>query len=307
MRTISHSEMITFQRCAREHKHKYIDGRVPEETSEPLRFGSLMHRALEAWWTGKDWKAACEGEVTALALMTGYDIRWQGHRYETIAAESTFRAPITNPDTGCQSRTFELTGVLDVVAWDRATGEKVLVEHKTTSEEIGIASAYWRRVTALDPQVSTYHIGARALGHDVARCEYDVIRKPGIRRLKATPEASRKRTKAGDLYAGQRVDDESDDDLLVRLLADIADRPDRYYARGPIVRLAHDEREHARDIWHLTRLIRESETMDRAPRNPQSCVRYGQQCPYFGVCAGEQRIEDFAMREKKETNHVSAV
>jgi hypothetical protein len=47
----------------------------------------------------------------------------------------------------------------------------------------------------MDGQVSTYFDGAASLGLDVAGCIYDVIGKPGIRPLQATPVEARKYTK----------------------------------------------------------------------------------------------------------------
>ncbi|NBW08794.1 MAG: hypothetical protein EBR82_12295 [Caulobacteraceae bacterium] len=302
MRAISHSEMTTFTRCSREHFYRYRLNRVPSETEEPLAFGSLIHRALEQWWLGGDWRATCESNVTALALMIGYDARWQGEAYEVLGAELGFRAPIVNPDTGKASKTYELQGVLDVLAVDKSTGETVLIEHKTTSQDIGVGATYWRTRT-FDSQLLAYHIGAQALGHAVQRVVYDVIRKPTIKRALATPEAARKYTKDGRLYANQRADDETEQEFFARLCESIAEDPSRHYARASLVRLERDEREHASDLWHTARLIRESELLNRTPRNPQSCERYGRLCPYFGVCAGEANIEDFAVRERKEVTH----
>lgn len=302
MRAISHSEMTTFTRCSREHFYKYRLNRVPAETEEPLAFGSLFHRSLEQWWKGGDWQAACEGNATALALMLGYDARWKGEAYDVIGVELGFRAPIVNPETGYESKTYELQGVLDVLAVDTQTGETVLVEHKTTSQDISVGATYWRTRT-FDSQLLAYHIGALALGHQVQRVVYDVIRKPSIKRALATPENQRKYTKAGTLYANQRAEDETEEEFFKRLCEHIAEDPNRYYARAPLVRLERDEREHASDLWHTARLIRESELLNRTPRNPQSCERYGRLCPYFSVCAGEANIEDFAVRERKEVSH----
>lgn len=63
---------------------------------------------------------------------------------------------------------------------------RVVVEHKTTSADITPGSPYWRRLT-LDAQVSLYLGGAGSL-------LYDVIRKPTLRPLKATPVEARRYT-----------------------------------------------------------------------------------------------------------------
>lgn len=306
LRLISHTELTTFLRCQREHHFRYVVRRAPAETSEALRFGKLWSVFLEhreqADWLAKITPLAADAyelaRCTALAL--GYLERWRGESLETLAIEAEFAMPITNPETAHASRTFALGGRLDRVCRDRSTGEVVLVESKTTSEEIGYGADYWRRVSTVDPQVSTYYPGARALGFDVARCVYDVARKPALRPLKATPEEARKYTKAGALYASQRDRDETPEEYFERVAAAIAEDPNKYYARGDIVRLERDEREHASDVWHTARLIRESELLNRHPRNPNSCKRFGRYCGYFPVCSGEARIEDFSLRDEVE-------
>lgn len=50
---LTHSRLRCFQECRRKHYYRYELGieRVREEESEALYFGSLFHRALEAWWS----------------------------------------------------------------------------------------------------------------------------------------------------------------------------------------------------------------------------------------------------------------
>jgi hypothetical protein len=44
------SRLSTARACQRLHKLKYFDGYRPAVEAETLRFGSLIHRGLEAWW-----------------------------------------------------------------------------------------------------------------------------------------------------------------------------------------------------------------------------------------------------------------
>lgn len=50
---LTHSSMQVFKTCRRKYFYRYVEGieRVDEEDSEALRFGSLLHLALEAWWS----------------------------------------------------------------------------------------------------------------------------------------------------------------------------------------------------------------------------------------------------------------
>ena len=174
----------------------------------------------------------------------------------------------------------------------------LVVEHKTTSADITQGSTYWRKLT-LDTQVSQYLGGVEG----VEGMLYDVLRKPTLRPYKATPEESRKRTKAGALYAGQREADETPEEWRDRLLSDIAEKPDAYYQRGTIVRTAEERREAMRDTWLVAGSIRESMRLEAWPRNPGSCDAYGRTCDYWAVCAGETTIDDNTRYRTAETAH----
>lgn len=169
----------------------------------------------------------------------------------------------------------------------------LVVEHKTTSLEIGPGSPYWRRLL-LDSQISTYLTGARALGHEPDGVLYDVVRKVALRPQRATPVESRKYTKDGRLYAAQRESDETPDEYRERVRAAIAAAPEAHYQRGTVVRLEREVADAARDMWELGRQIRESQLAHRWPRNPDACDSYGQICPYFDVCTGVATIDDRA-------------
>jgi len=209
---ISNSEMKTFRACRRLHHMQYdMLYRLAVEP-EALRFGSLFHRGLEAWWIAKrsgvveplahalEVVRADPGEsdafelVRAEELLRGYDCRWGDEPIEVVGVEVEFTASIVNPATGAASKTYRLGGKIDALA-RYADGRLVTVEHKTASSDIEPGSDYWRHLR-LDVQIGTYLVGARALGHEPAECLYDVIGKPATRPLKATPEESRKYTEA---------------------------------------------------------------------------------------------------------------
>lgn len=317
------------RRCPREHHLAYELGYRPIEDAESLRFGSLWHIGLELWWMGAGVESVIERATCGAAdpfeaaklrvLLRGYDARWLSERprYEVIGVEHEFRAPLRNPDTGAASRTFELGGKIDVLFI------RSFMEHKTTSEEIGPGSNYWRRLT-LDPQISTYYVGAKASGRDMDACVYDVVRKPALRPsqvpvkdqdgvkivLDATGE--RVRTKDGKKWR-QTADteqgfvlqtrSETPDEYEQRLLEEVASNPDKYYQRGEIVRLEADEREAALDAWQTARAIREAELAQAWPRNPDACSRYGRMCGFFGVCTGVESLEDDARFRRVENVH----
>jgi len=316
LRVITQSEQRTFRRCAREHFYAYEQRYRPIEDAKTLRFGSLIHRGLEEYWRfiGRNplpeaieaMRSADDVDpfdfALASALLTAYDVRWFNDYHEVLEVEVEFKAPLINPKTGHPSKTFTLGGKLDAIV--RAPdGLIYLMEHKTSSEDISAGSNYWQRLR-IDSQVSTYYEGARALGYEVAGCIYDVLGKPQLRPLKATPLESQRRTKDGRLYANQREFDETPDEFHARLIQHlITESPERYFQRGVVVRLEAEEREAAFDCWQTSRLIREAELVERYPRNADACPRYGRMCSYFPVCTGAASLEDPLRYRRLETAH----
>lgn len=330
LRVITNSELRTARRCSREHYLAYVRGIRPVAEAEPLIDGSAIHAGLAAWWLAQgelDPLGVALNELERLELdahkharlavmLTGYHERWALHRqhYEVLAVEKEFRAPLINPETGKRSRTFDLGGKVDVLAKDRRTGLLVLIEHKTTSEDIGPGSTYWKRLL-LDSQISIYYDGARALGFPVDECVYDVLGKPQQRpsqvpltddngnKIVLDASGERVRTANGrwretaskaDGYTLQtRL--ETPEEYAARMMEAVMTDPDKYYQRGVVVRTGEEMVEARFDTWQQSRLVAESETLARHPRNPDSCMRYSRPCDYFGVCTGTESTDDPAL------------
>jgi hypothetical protein len=298
------SRLAAARRCQRRHHYAYGLGYRAVEDADALRLGTLVHAGLAAWWAALgDQRFAVALEVLraadadpyeaerASAMLAGYDARWGlGAEYETLAVEVPFRAPLVNPETHAPSRTWQLAGKIDAIVRD-AHGDVWIVEHKTTSEDVTPGSPYWRRLR-MDGQVSLYFIGARALGYEPRGCLYDVLCKPGIRPLRATPIDARKYTKDGRLYAAQREFDETVEQFRDRVTSAIAEDLNAYYARGEVVRLDGELDEGIYDVWQLAAQLRESDRLGRYPRNPDGCLRYGRNCEYFDVCSGDASLDD---------------
>lgn len=332
MRLVTQSELKTRRRCARLHHISYMLGYRPLYDADELRFGTLVHIALAVWWLSATLRleralSAIGGgsgidAIKAEEMIRGYHYRWEAQPYDTLAVEREFTSPLRNPATGASSRTYEQAGKLDVLARERETGRVVIVEHKTSSEDIQPGSDYWRCLR-MDGQISTYYDGARALGYEPAACLYDVLGKPQLE-LRQIPivddgakvvrdaNGERVRTKdgkkwreTGDTALGYRVVTRTEtlDEYRLRVREAIASDPDRYYQRGEVVRLESDEAEHAADIWAITRAMREDERLGRAPRNPDACRIYGRVCAFFDVCTGCAQLEDATRFVRVEKLH----
>jgi hypothetical protein len=95
------------------------------------------------------------------------------------------------------------------------------------------------------------------------------------------PEAPR-------LHANQRDTDEDKADFEARLVEEIAERPDEFLLRGPVVRLEHELPGLRQDLLDAIALAETGLT----PRNPDACVYGHSMCTYFPICAGAASADD---------------
>lgn len=173
----------------------------------------------------------------------------------------------------------------------------LVIEHKTTSEDIGPGSFYWRRLT-LATQPAMYVRGMAAKGHDVTGILYDVLRKPGHEPLKAVKEI--KYRKDGQPNAGQRLIDETPMEYRDRIMAAIAEDPNRYFQRGTVVHLEAEAEDAQWDTWQTAESIRLARHANRWPRYTNSCHEYGRPCDYWAICSGETTTDDRLRYEARE-------
>jgi hypothetical protein len=311
--TITASSLRLLRACPRAYDLRYRQGVKPVRKSSALSFGSLVHAGLEAWWRGhllapddrladtleaaRQYVRDHASEVDAAdamradAVLSMYHARWiaDAGQWETLAAEVEYAAPVRLPD-GTRMRSVERRGKIDAIAREISTGRTYLVEHKTTSEAFGPGSAYTERLT-LDAQISHYMAGARALGFDPVGCLYDVLGKPKPRAL-ATPPEQRRYTKAGELYANQRAEDEDLEAYYARACDSMASDPDSYFRRFVVVRTEAELAEAQADDRALIEQLRSTSKAGHWPRNPDSCIRYSSRCDYWQICAGQASADD---------------
>ena len=218
MQRMTNSRLKAGRRCLRYHDLAYNKGYRGMRDAIYLRVGDVFHAGQEAWWSG--WQlpseprlagalaaiqAAAQSEKNQLdafdlvkveEMMRGYHFRWLDQPYAVLFVEQEFSVPLVNPDTGAASRTYTLDGKIDAGVEEQPSGRYLIVEHKSSSEDISPGSTYWKRLR-MDSQVSTYMEGGRALGPEgtaPAGCVYDVVRKPKLSPYKATPPEERETT-----------------------------------------------------------------------------------------------------------------
>ena len=326
-RKLTNSMRSKFNACHRAYKIAYVDLVRPAKASDALSFGTAMHALLEAYWGGQETMVLTGDDytdVTLRCLFEGYKAKWEqsdAEKYERVGAEFGFEAPLMNPETGGVSKTWVLAGKIDAIAKDKTTGKHIIVEHKTTSQDIGPGSDYWKKLP-IDGQVSGYYVGASTLGYEVDVCLYDVIRKPTIKPSSSIPVLDENGLKIAVYEAsGERaynkngkprqtastedgiilmVREETPEEWKARLMADIAERPDYYFQRVEVVRSESDLSDYLFDMWAVGREIADAERIGRWSRNPNACSIYGS-CEYFDVCTGCASLDDVTLFRKAET------
>jgi len=275
---ITQSEIRAFRRCAREWRLAYgLRLRPAAQAEGALHFGAAVHEGLAALWQGKDIGEALDAlallrdpfeHAQAAAMLCAYADHWKPAGLDVLAVEREFRAPLVNPATGHASQTYQLGGKVDAIA--RIGGRVLLVEHKTTSEDIAPGSPYWQRLR-IDTQIPLYLQGVRALGFEPEGVLYDVLAKPKLRPRKG----------------------ETAEGFFRRLTDEIGADPGRYLAQVEIAVLERDVNDSLADAWATARQIREGDLAQRWPRNSDACVRWSRPCPYFGLCTGQTASTTF--------------
>lgn len=340
---LTSSRLATWQRCPRAHHYRYEAGIISvDRTSPALTFGTAIHKGLEAWWLtiqagdpGRALSGALEAAEASLgheadpydlsrllAMLCAYDARWQSWACgtEVLAVEAAFEYELANPVTGEIAQTWRVAGKIDALI-RLADGRVAILEHKTRTGDAGAGSDYRRRLT-LDPQISTYFDGAKALGWDADLCIYDVLVKPAIKPLLATPVESRKYTqgKAATktrpaeeprLYAGQRETDESPDEYRDRLIQVVGADPDRHLVHAEIVRTEDERHDHAWTLWHTARMITETRKaalttgdVRAVPQHSHACFAHGGAgCEFLPVCEGTASARDTGRFTRLATVH----
>lgn len=264
MKTIlTNSRLAALRTCPRKHYLRYELGLSRAKSQDALRLGTVYHVGLEARNKGADADTAVALAIagyatvptsadpqawavereTVAALLAGYCWRYSADNMQVVQAEQSFTIPLRDPTTGRASRLFTLRGKIDAIV-SLPDGRCAVKEYKTTSEDIGADSDYWQRLRC-DPQISLYILAARVERPEISHVLYDVTRKPTIRLRK----------------------DETPEQFGQRLLSDIGERPDYYYARREIPRLEDELSTFRAELWQQAIQLREHQKRNAWYRN----------------------------------------
>lgn len=316
-RLLTPSRVKSYSACPRRHHYAYTLGvRAASGGSQPQRFGTAEHAAIEAYWRERAAGTAVEldedgylrlwpsveqaladhfdaiGEeqhIKLRALTELYCASWNARTVEVLAVERAFALPLLHPRSKKSHPFYALGGKIDLLI-RLEDGRVALIDHKTTSSDPGAGSDYRRRLL-LDPQPTIYIAGVETFGYSVDVIIYDVLVKPAEKRLLATPPDARRYKKDGTLYATQREHDESIDDFEARVRAKVFESPADYFTTFEVPKPEAERAAVQANLWAIASELLRVEELGFARQNAGACFDFGG-CDYLPVCTREASIDD---------------
>lgn len=247
-------------------------------------------------------------------IVTAYEDRWR-HTFDglkLLESEVTYTAPIINTATKKPMRIFTQAGKLDTILQDGSY--TVLMDHKTTSDDIGDPdSTYWRQLI-IEGQPKHYEILLLANGKRVDRIAWDVVKKPGIRPKQIDKKSATAITSLHE-YVGYKVSNETQQAIIdgklprenaelygYRVAREMLDNQDKYFQRRSVTRLDHELVKYADEIFEIAHEINGTRKSGRHFRNSGACMQWGRPCVYLGLCSGHD-TEDSDNWLRREAVH----
>ena len=316
---LSPSAIQSWRACPYRYKLSYLDHIQLVEEKDALRQGTNWHSLFEFMHEVPD-------EVDILDAMMGhidrlYDVcpdyikieSWEQEKYtllyaflaycdhyrepqETVASEIKFTFPLRHPQTGKTIDDCIITGRVDKLI---KIGPRISVkEYKTTSFQINAGSDYWRDLERnIQPRLYVYALQRMIEVGEIdpliiSEVEYDVFKKPGIRPKKPIKKDVELIENGfnyfGTFFEGDVPDIETGMMYGVRLAADIAADPFKYFARRPVVILAKDIESIEQELYSLYKIINYCRRNNFWDKNTGSCSRPFR-CEFRSLC--EQNID----------------
>lgn len=332
MELLTNTALSTFRQCEMKYGWRYHAQIEKAGSSKPLRFGTAFHLGLDSLlstfdidvatarifelyarhagaFTTEDELAVERQTVAALVVawwnFWGWEFGPEGSLVLEGSEETFSGMRIKNPWSGGTVHRYRLAGKIDrrvrqFTNEQRSESRLLLWEHKTTSDSIDPTSPYWLRLR-LDPQISLYWNACKEhLGQVPDGIIYDVTRKPQIRPSQVTKtQAATLRTTG--TYFGVSLDDsqvstqrETPAMYAARLVATIAEQPDRYFGRIIVPRLESELAWSQAQIFLTQQRIAAARRTGSFLRNESACISSFGRCPFLPLCsAGMTPGQDF--------------
>lgn len=293
------SERMVFKRCRQRWHWAYVEGRKPKDASPALRFGTLVHEALAAYYIpgkkrgplpAKTFKRLYKEETAqsfsfgmrqenqewidagelGIAMLTAYVNEYgDDDELEIIAPEFPFEVDISD---GSGNYLITYVGIFDAVYRNRRTKQIGLLEHKT-AKTIGTDHL------VLDEQAGSYWLFApyvlRKRGYLQGNQDLDMILYNFLR--KALPD-DRPVNEAGLSL--------NKDGTVSKV------QPQAYFLRHPVYRGEDDRTVILERIRAEAREVRMTRRGQLAVyKNPTRDCAWD--CPFFGACELHETGSDY--------------
>lgn len=279
------SAIKMFQRCRKEYQFRHLDEIVKayDDDIETLRFGSLIHEALDALYTsGPDAaKSIIESKAIngsdaakALGMIDGYTVE-EGQWVK----EDKFAIEV--------AQDVIFAGKVDGF---RIDGENlILLEHKTASQ---VDDNYLDRLWT-DFQIHAYAWAMEKVhGKMVRTVIYDVLVKPTIIQAKGETDAEFEarcemliaKSKSGKTTA-KKKEPESDEDYRERCRQWCIEK--KAYHRSSIFLDRRFVQEAGQIVLRIAKEIQASK-VNGFYRNTDQCMSYSRRCSYWQLCSSHE-------------------
>jgi hypothetical protein len=297
---LSATRISTFLACRRKFWFQYVENLRPVRRDRVLSLGSAVHAGIEAilragsgchltpteigaaiirTYKPDEVQQAGTDPQVALECCLAFDraVNWRAWSIREVETEWSVKI----------GRGRILRGRFDGII--EHNGGLYILEHKTVD---GAVSE--RRLNHLlwDTQASLYVLAARELGHKVAGVMYSFIPKPTIDRAMATPIEKRKYKANGELYASQRLTDETEAEYVQRVSVWYSENAN-LFRQHLVTRNDSQIRATRKLIEQMSLEMRTAKRVGLYYPNPQACSVLS--CPFSSVC-----LEDTP--ELRETN-----
>ena len=262
-------------------------------------------------------------QVTLITCLTGYVWYWTNDPIEVLAVELPFDLPLHMPKSGLPLPTAEVvrTGKIDALV--QRGGKIGVLERKTTSRSLDPDSDYWDRWRK-DTQISNYCLALRdmkaagllpkniPLDMPWAGVIVDIFRKPtiGPKMLTqaATAEFLESKNYCGEAFKAVAAMDpvkvfvdgeeaevepgkkgfairETLKMFSARLLMDIQQTPEKYFARREIARTDQELSKFRKDLFVTYQSMKMHDTHNLWVENESACDS-PYRCAYKSICYG---------------------
>jgi hypothetical protein len=294
----SNSRLNTFSRCKKKYEYRYVHGWKPKDKVIQLERGSWLHKLLEVYYRGEDWRAEHKrltkafyelfeeqridlGDMPAdcLRIMKAYLRHYRDDfaRYRVIDTELDETVILPN---GMKMRI-----IVDLVLEDKDTNFLWVYDHKSRDKFEDSENMI------LDPQLTRYYDGLQILGYTpLGGVGYNELRTkpPAIPATLVRGGLSKRKDIDTDVYTYMREIrrlglDPTDYTDILKIIA--TRQHERFFKRTVLPKDPPMVRTMMKETVQKVNEIKDAHNKNRFPRTFDKSCKW--QCEYKDICITE--------------------